>query len=91
MITLHKTVKQLGIKLSQEQLSRLGHVLVALAKEKDVSYTKVEETQGSRKYKVNAYPYSMKDDIQNAIKDFAQENGIRMKRKRRRITKIEKV
>ena len=91
MITLHKTVQFLGLKFSQEQLSKLGHQIVAFAKEKEIRYQKVDETQGGRTYKVNAYPQFMRDDIQLIVKQFAEENGIRVKRKRARIKRIEKV
>ena len=91
MITLHKTVQFLGLKFTQEQLSKLGHQIVAFAKEKDIRYQKVDETQGGRTYKVNAYPQFMRDDIQRIVKHFAEENGIRVKRKRARIKRIEKV
>lgn len=91
MITLHKTVQFLGLRLTQEQLSKLGHQIVAFAKEKDIRYQKVDETQGGRTYKVNAYPQHMRDEIQRIVKQFAEENGIRVKRKRARIKRIERV
>ncbi len=91
MITLHKTIKFLELNLTQEQMSKLGHKIVAFAKEKDIKYTKVEETQGGRTYKVNSYPLDMRDDIQRIVKEFAAENGIRLRKKRARIKRIEKV